>query len=172
MFSSVSQHHLVSCACLLAVQAARRVLGTILGACLGLATNSIPGIFESPALLLACLAVASVGLGVLARPQRRTAIVLALLTLCAVSLCGYEAVCCSPRGGMSPLHTFVARMASVSVCVCVCTGHVLVHEFVKLHCSTCPACVLHVCWHRRASPCLGLTLSIVSLQTMCTALSV
>lgn len=153
----------MSYACLLAVQAARRVLGTILGACLGLATNSIPGIFESPALLLACLAVASVGLGVLARPQRRTAIVLALLTLCAVSLCGYEAACCSPRGGMSPLHTFVARMASVSVClcvfVCVHTGHGLVHEFVKLHCST--------CWHRRASPCLGLTLRIVSSQTRC-----
>lgn len=90
------------------------MLGTILGACLGLATNSVPGIFHQPLLLLACLAVASVVLGVLARPQRRTAIVLALLTLCAVSLCGYEAFCCSPRGAMSPVDTFLARMGSVS----------------------------------------------------------
>lgn len=96
-------------------QAARRVFGTILGACLGLATNSVPYIFTQPFLLLACLAAASVVLGVLARPQRRTAIVLALLTLCAVSLCGYEAACCSPRGAMSPVATFLARMGSVSV---------------------------------------------------------
>jgi hypothetical protein len=95
-------------------QAARRVFGTILGACLGLATNSVPHIFHEPFLLLACLAVASVVLGVLARPQRRTAIVLALLTLCAVSLCGYEAACCSARGGMKPFETFLARMGSVS----------------------------------------------------------
>lgn len=95
-------------------QAARRVFGTILGACLGLATNSVPHIFHEPLLLLACLAVASVVLGVLARPQRRTAIVLALLTLCAVSLCGYEAACCSARGGMKPFETFLARMGSVS----------------------------------------------------------
>jgi hypothetical protein len=90
------------------------VLGTVLGATLGLATNSLPGVFHSPPLLAACLAVASVVLGVLARPQRRSAIVLALLTLCAVSLCGFEAACCSPRGGMTPLNTFLARMASVS----------------------------------------------------------
>jgi hypothetical protein len=96
------------------MQATRRVLGTILGACLGLATNSIPRIFHEPFQMLACLAAASVVLGVLARPQRRTAIVLALLTLCAVSLCGYEAACCSLRGGMRPVDTFVARMASVS----------------------------------------------------------
>lgn len=90
------------------------MFGTVLGACLGLATNSIPNIFHQPFLLLACLAVASIALGVLARPQRRTAIVLALLTLCAVSLCGYEAACCSGRTALSPVDTFTARMVSVS----------------------------------------------------------
>lgn len=114
-------------------QAARRVLGTILGACLGLATNSVPGIFYQPLLLLACVAVASVVLGVLARPQRRTAIVLALLTLCAVSLCGYEAFCCSPRGAMSPVETFLARMGSVSVC---CTQGLL--GFYQARCGVVP----------------------------------
>jgi hypothetical protein len=139
-----------SFACLLAafLQAARRVLGTILGACLGLATNSIPGIFESPALLVACLALASVGLGVLARPQRRTAIVLALLTLCAVSLCGYEAACCSPRGGMSPLHTFVARMASVSVWLRLCTQGACFGQ-VGTQILYLPG--LRVCWHLGAA---------------------
>jgi hypothetical protein len=100
------------------LQATRRVLGTILGACLGLAINSIPNIFHEPFLMLACLAVASVPLGVLAAPQRRTAIVLAVITLAAVSLCGYQASCCTPAGGMSPIDTFVARLASVSVLSC------------------------------------------------------
>jgi len=89
------------------------VIGTILGACLGLATNSIADIFQEPFLLFACLAVASLVLGVLARPQRRTAIVLALLTLCAVSLCAYEAACCSAKGRLGPVEQFLARMASV-----------------------------------------------------------
>jgi hypothetical protein len=89
-----------------------------LGACPGLAINSIPNIFHEPFLMLACLAVASVPLGVLAAPQRRTAIVLAMLTLAAVSLCGYQANCCTTgsSASMSPIDTFAARLVSVRHC--------------------------------------------------------
>jgi hypothetical protein len=92
------------------------VLGTVLGACAGLAIVSIPHIFSLPDVMLACVAAGSVMLGMAARAQARTGIVLALLTLCAVVLCTFQtatmqAGCCSARLG--PVDVFLARLTSV-----------------------------------------------------------
>jgi hypothetical protein len=89
------------------------VLGTVLGASAGLAVVSIPDVFDRPLLMLLSLAAASVALGLMARKQARTGIMLAELTLCAVALCTYESASCCGLA-MSPVHVFVARMASVT----------------------------------------------------------
>ncbi|KAF6265205.1 hypothetical protein COO60DRAFT_1623901 [Scenedesmus sp. NREL 46B-D3] len=91
-----------------------RILGTIVGACLGLGITHIPGIFGAPVLLLACIAAASVPLSMLAKAEARTGVALALLTLLAVALCTYELACCVPGAHlMSPVTVFLARLGSV-----------------------------------------------------------
>jgi hypothetical protein len=98
-----------------ALQVVGRILGTIVGACLGLGITHIPGIFSAPVLLLACIAAASVPLSMLAKAEARTGVALALLTLLAVALCAYELACCVPGTHlMSPMTVFLARMGSVS----------------------------------------------------------
>jgi hypothetical protein len=98
-----------------ALQVVGRILGTIVGACLGLGITHIPGIFSAPVLLLACIAAASVPLSMLAKAEARTGVALALLTLLAVALCAYELACCVPGVHlMSPMTVFMARMGSVS----------------------------------------------------------
>lgn len=115
------------------------MLGTLLGAGCGLAILQLPAITHTPAAMLACMAAGSIALGLVARAQARTGIVLGLLTLCAVSLCFYESVCCSPGPHMTPMDLFLARVASVS--------HVLSRP--SGHCWRCRAvvcCVVIVVW--------------------------
>ncbi|WIA30100.1 hypothetical protein OEZ86_000195 [Tetradesmus obliquus] len=91
-----------------------RVLGTIVGACLGLGITHIPSIFSQPVLLLACLAAACVPLSMLATAQTRTGVALAVLTLLAVALCSYELACCVPGAHlMNAMTVFAARLGSV-----------------------------------------------------------
>jgi hypothetical protein len=99
-----------------ALQVVGRILGTIVGACLGLAITHIPGIFGQPVLLLACIAAAAVPLSMLAKAEARTGVALAVLTLLAVALCAYELACCVPGAHlMDPMTVFFARLGSVSL---------------------------------------------------------
>lgn len=112
------------------LQVVGRILGTILGATIGLAITQIPNIFHTPVLLLACIGIACVPLSIMAKAGARVAVALALLTLIAVALCSHEMVCCSPASAphMGAVDVFVARLGSVSACnyahacryVCVC----------------------------------------------------
>lgn len=95
------------------LQVVGRVLGTIVGACMGLAINHIPGTFSSPALLLACLGLACIPLSMVARAQARVSVALAIITLLSVSLCAYEAVCCTTGVHMSTIDVFLTRMGAV-----------------------------------------------------------
>eukprot|EP00878_Enallax_costatus_P009280 GHUV01009699.1.p1 GENE.GHUV01009699.1~~GHUV01009699.1.p1 ORF type:complete len:818 (+),score=254.15 GHUV01009699.1:1908-4361(+) len=97
-----------------------RVLGTIVGACLGLGINHIPGIFNSPVLMLVCLGLACVPLSMIARAQARNSVALAILTLLGVSLCMYETACCVPGVHLAVLDVFLIRTgAVVGACVYV-----------------------------------------------------
>lgn len=99
------------------------MLGTIVGACLGLGITHIPSIFSQPVLLLACLAAACVPLSMLATAQTRTGVALAVLTLLAVALCSYELACCVPGAHlMNAMTVFAARLGSVSAAACCCQG--------------------------------------------------
>lgn len=112
------------------LQVVGRVLGTIVGASLGLGIDYIPDIFNSPVLLLVCLGGACILLGVIARAQARTSVALAILTLLSVSLCTYESACCTPGVRMSIVDVFLGRMGAVSAgrqlspqcCAGYCTG--------------------------------------------------
>lgn len=95
-------------------QVVGRVLGTIVGASLGLAIDYIPGVFNKSVLMLVFLGLACVLLGVIARAQARIGVALAILTLLSVTLCTYESACCTPGLHMSILDVYLARMGAVS----------------------------------------------------------
>ncbi|KAF8069573.1 ANTR6 [Scenedesmus sp. PABB004] len=97
-----------------------RVLGTVVGGALGLALNSIPGIFGSPPLLLACLGLASAAAsaGAAANAQARVGVALALITLLAITACGFELACCTPGPHLGAIDMFLTRLGSV-VAACV-----------------------------------------------------
>jgi hypothetical protein len=98
------------------LQVVVRVLGTLLGACLGLAINSTPGVFSNPAALLLSLGIASAPLALAAHASARKTASLALMTLMAVSLCSYEAACCSAQKTAARLsHNEVFAQRTISV---------------------------------------------------------
>eukprot|EP00775_Hariotina_reticulata_P005898 gene5899-6139_t len=89
-----------------------RVLGTVLGATLGLAILEIPSALQQPAVLLTAVGLAAVALSSLARAGSRTALMLALFTLCAVAMCAYEGQC---RGNyQGAVSTYITRLTAVS----------------------------------------------------------
>lgn len=97
------------------LQVVVRVVGTVLGAGLGLAILELPGAIQQPGVLLAAVGVAAVTLSSLARTAgSRTALMLALFTLCAVTMCAFEGHCRGTYQG--PVNTFISRMAAVSGC--------------------------------------------------------
>lgn len=91
------------------------MLGTIVGAGMGLAIDHIPGVFHQPLLLLVSVGVACIPLSMIARAQARIGVALAILTLLAVTLCTYQTTCCMPGVvQMGLVDVFLSRMGAVS----------------------------------------------------------
>lgn len=122
------------------MQVVGRVLGTIVGACLGLGINHIPGIDSSPLLLLVCLGLACIPLSMIARAQARNSVALAILTLLSVSLCLFETTCYVPGTHLAVLDVFLIRMGAVSAPVNN-VGDLALYGSL---CETSPGCVLGV----------------------------
>ncbi|PNH02387.1 hypothetical protein TSOC_011641 [Tetrabaena socialis] len=94
-------------------RASLRVAGTLAGCVVGLAVLLVPGVVDEAGAVLPIVATFTFLVGLLHAHKLRVAIVLALVSLQAVTLCQYHSGCCGQPSGAAVV--FAVRVLSVTL---------------------------------------------------------